>query len=165
VACRRRVIRGAVSRLISRETNMTNFIDLLLTELSDEIEVTISPDVVSVTCKGKLESLKPVVYVSSDETNPIIIAVGSSADPSEPHIQVNLFHSGTLLPDWLDKGIVLERFFQYVFRSALNLGVLTRPRVIVRGADSLNSILCGYQKSLLKNALIKAGAGKCVFDL
>ncbi len=143
---------------------MTDIVDLLLTQLSDDVQVTIGPDVVSVTCKGKLESLRPVVYVSSDETNPIIIAVGSSTGPSEPHIQVNLFHSGTPLPDWIDKDIVLERFFQYVFRSVLNFGVLARPRVIVRGADSLDSVLCGYQKSLLKNALVKAGAGKCVFD-
>jgi hypothetical protein len=106
-------------------------------------------------------------HIFKDETNPIIIAVGNSKVPAEPHIQVDLFGSNMSLPKSLDKGAVLERFFAYILRDLLSLNVLkllVRPRVILKGADSLDSILCGYQKSLLRTAIIEAGARECIFD-
>jgi len=141
-------------------------VDFLLNKLSENIEMTIGAETVSVSYQDKFEHLKPVVYISKDETNPIVIAVGCSEVPTEPHIRVDLFCSGAPLPKSMEKDAVLEAFFTYIFRDLLNLNALkrlVRPRVILKGADSLDSILCGYQKSLLRNALLKAGARECVF--
>jgi len=141
--------------------------DSSLNKLSEDIEITIGVETVSVSYRDRFERLKPVVYISKSETNPIIIAVGDSEAPAEPHIQVALFDSSVSLPKSLDKGAALERFFAYILRDLLGLSVLKLlacPRVILKGADSLDSILCGYQKSLLRTAMIEAGARECVFD-
>jgi hypothetical protein len=143
-------------------------VDSLLSKLSEDVEIVVGTETISVGYKDRFEHLKPVVYISEDEANPIVIAVGSFEPPARPHIQVSLFHPGDSLPNSIEKGAVLEAFFAYIFRDLLNLNVLNllaRPRVILRGADSLDSFLCDYQKSLLRNALIKAGARACVFDL
>jgi hypothetical protein len=145
---------------------MTDIVDLLLSRLSDDIEMTIDAETISVSYQDRLEYLKPVVYISEDETKSVITAVGSSQVPTGPHIQVHLFRSDTPVPRSMEKGAVLEMFFAYVLWDLLTLSALkrlARPRVILKGADSLNSTLCGYQRSLLRGALIKAGARECVF--
>jgi hypothetical protein len=141
--------------------------DFVLDKLIEDIEIIVSVEAVSVSYRGRLERLKPVVYISKGKTNPVVLAVGDSNAPAEPHVQVDLFGSSASFPKALDKGIILEEFFVYIFRDLLRLNalkLLIRPRVVLKGASSLDSILCGYQKALLRAAVIKAGARECVFD-
>jgi hypothetical protein len=134
---------------------------------TDDIEIILGAGTVMVCYKDRFERLKPVVYISPDETNPIVIAVGDSQAPTEPHVQIALFEPSVSLPKSVDKAVALEKFFAFILHNLLSLGVprlLAGVRVTVKGIDSLDSVLCGYQKSLLKGAILKAGARECVFD-
>jgi hypothetical protein len=130
-------------------------------KVAAQVEVTVRPEVMLFKCKDKTESLKTVIYVSP--TTRRVISVGDPVPTAEPCIGVDLFRP-IVLPGGVDKIQCLEAFLCYAFRAMPIPGwPLIHPYVIFKGADSLDSILCGYQEAILERAAREAGASECEF--
>ncbi len=144
---------------------MERIINALLKPLRAEIEVTVTAEIISLKCKDKVESFETVIYITPDNKKPHVLAVGGSA-PKEPHVRINLFSLNEFPSSYSAwKKNCLVAFLEYAFRRVLNQSGLPmlKPSVTFTGANSLESILCGYQDALLRDAAIEAGAMECRF--
>jgi hypothetical protein len=135
----------------------------LITTLSNDIEVGISPDYFNFKRKGQETNFKTIIYISTDG-KPRVLGVGDEHIPTEPHIKIELFKPEGLSIVSFDKAECLEEFFRYCIRKTVNRTALIRPRIVFRNAASLKGILCGYERMILKHTAINAGARECLFQ-
>jgi hypothetical protein len=129
--------------------------------LGNDIEVTLSPTLVTFKCNGGTQSFEPIIYVARDSHQ--LIAVGTAKTSLTPCIKVELFGptEGGEIP--LNKQECLAMFFRYAFCKMARRKVFVRPRVIFYGSDSINHLLSSYQRGILFDAVAKAGARECHF--
>ena len=135
-------------------------INVIFSIFGNDIDVTISPDIVHFKCNGRTESHAPIIYVSPDTHQ--VLAVGTAQVPAL-HIRVELFGTGGSAQANLSKQDGLAMFFRYAFSRLLKRWIFIRPRVVVHGSNSLGPILCGYHEGILREAIEKAGARECHF--
>lgn len=79
--------------------------------------------------------------------------------------QIPLFGSASGVGAEHDRSTVLNGFFMEAISQVVTKAFFRiRPAVTVTGAASLASVLSGYQKSVLRSALIEAGAMTVTFE-
>jgi hypothetical protein len=131
--------------------------------LSGGIEVEVSPDYFRFRRKGQEINFRTVIFISLDG-KPRVLGVGDDHIPAEPNLRIDLFKPEDTILGALDRAECLDAFFRYCIRKTMSRTTLIRPRIVFRNAVSLKSILCGYQRMILKNAAINAGARECLFQ-
>jgi hypothetical protein len=150
---------GGSTLSIRREFNR-----ILLAWFTNDAELEVSPDLVTLRRGRKSLSLRPVVYIHRDASPCRVLAVGTSEGLVEPYIEVRLFASTAPLPlEELTKGNCLEALLRYAILKVARGGTLVNPRLFVSGLESVGSVFGGYQGWLLREAAIKAGARELVF--
>lgn len=131
--------------------------------LSGEIEIKVSPDYFIFRRKSQEISIRPVIYISLERTLRVL-GVGDDHVPAEPNVSIDLFQPEGTSVGSIDKAECLDAFFRYCFRKIMSRKAFIRPRIVFRNVVSFNGILCGYQRIVLKNAAINAGARECLFQ-
>ena len=137
----------------------------LFSILSNDIEVEVSPDYFCFRRKGQKTRIKTIIYLSSDG-KPRVLGVGDGYMATEPHIKIELFKPEASNIGSYDKSNYLYLFFKYCFEKKLLISKfeLIRPLIVFRNQASLKGILGGYQKMILRNAAVNAGARECLFN-
>jgi hypothetical protein len=130
--------------------------------LSGEVDVDVSPDYFCFKKKGQEKKFRAVIFVSA-HGNPRILGVGDDQIMTEPNIRIDLFKGEDSTIRDNDKANYLEAFFRHCILMTYNRRALIRPRIVFRNSSSLKGILCGYQKLILENTALTAGARECVF--
>jgi hypothetical protein len=139
-------------------------LNYLIGILSDDIEVEVSPDDFCFRRKGQETRIKTIIYLSSDG-KPHVLGVGDGYMPTEPHIKIELFKPEASNIGSYDKSDYLYAFFKYCIEKKLLIRkLLIRPRIVFRNQASLKGILCGYEKMILRNTAMDAGARECLFN-
>jgi len=130
-------------------------------KVAAQVEVTVRPEAMSFRCKDKTESLKTVIYIAPATRR--VMGVGDPVPADESCVGIDLFRPA-VMPKGADKVDCLTAFLSHAFRTVAVSGrPLILPRVVFKGADSLDFILCGYQETILKRAAMEAGASECEF--
>jgi hypothetical protein len=142
--------------------SISMFLDGLLSNLSEDIKVEITPDYFYFRRRGRENRIKTTVCLSSDGKHKIL-GFGDSDMPSQPHIIVELFKSESSSIRSFDKYECLSEYFEHGIRGLMSRTDIIRPRIVFSNHESLKGILCGYEKMILKRASIDAGARGCLF--
>ena len=67
----------------------------ILDILSDDITLTITPEIVHLDSKGLKKSIRTIIYLSLDDKKPIIVGVGDELKSSAANREVHLFKVNT----------------------------------------------------------------------
>lgn len=130
---------------------------------SNYIEVEVNPEYFIFRKSGKEIVVRTVIYLSTD-TRPRVLAVGDEHIPSTPNVRIDLFGSeeNSML---IEKGGCLDAYFRHCIRllNRPSYFIGLRPNVIFLNVSSLNGILGGYQRVVLKSIASNAGVLKSNF--
>ncbi len=133
--------------------------------MSSDVIITIEPDLVNLRRKELDVSIKTVVFLSFDEKKPKVIGVGDELSSSAANRRVDLFKQNSWIQVYPSKKEILIAFFKHCIRKVhKDAKTIVRPKVIVKGSETLEGFLCGYQQDLLKDALTESGAREVVFE-
>ena len=145
---------------------MSKLSDIILNKMSSDVTVTIAPDRAQLRRKELVVSIETVVFVSFDEKNPKIVGIGDELSSSAANRRVDLFKQNSWNQIFPSKIEILKAFFKHGIRKVhKNAKTMVRPKVIVKGSESLEACLCGYQQDLLKEVLIDSGAREVTFEV
>ncbi len=125
------------------------------------IEVDVNPEYFYFRRPGKEIRVEPTVYLSQKGKSFLVEAVGLIDNPPESLLRVDLFKPGKHA---LHNSECFEAFLKYCIRMVIARNVLLRPRIIFRRSESLRDILCGYERQVLRDAVLRAGARDYVFQ-
>ncbi len=137
----------------------------LLKLLSGIIEIEIHPDHFRFRRKDRELIIPTYLDLSVNGKKFKVFAVGEDfvvPDSILPKMRIYLFNTTDPNLTELDKADCLDAFLRYGFSKVSNR-VFIRPRVVVSNVNSLQNILGGFQKSLIKQAVLNAGASECTF--
>ena len=141
--------------------------DLFFKLFSQRIVVDVSPTMFTFRTKDDSFSIQPSVNIFEENGKANIVAIGENAPESEPRIKhIDIFDNKTYLPEKINKPDFLQAFLEYCIAKIFLLKFLpqVRPVVFILGSNKFDTLLCGFQKDILENAFLSAGAGKVFFD-
>jgi len=130
---------------------------------SNELEVRVSHEVVTVNWDGQSKSIRAVFQVSAGAGRPRVIGVGE-CQSAEPSTVVPLFGplpAGISSDTW-EEG--LNAFMQHLLSQALLGLVAIRPVVHLRGVRALGGLPIGEPGQMLVTALLRANAFHCTVE-
>jgi hypothetical protein len=143
---------------------MKKLSDIILNAMSSDVFITISPDLMHLRRKELEVSIETVVFLSFDEKKPKVVGVGEELSSSAANRRVDVFQKNSWNQSFPSKKEVLVAFFKHCIRKIhKDTKAIVRPKVIVKGTQSLEDILCGYQQDLLKDVLTESGAREVIF--
>lgn len=144
---------------------MNKLSDMILNKMSTDITITMNPDLVHLQRKELKVSVKTVVFLSFDEENPKVVGVGDEQSSSAANRRVDLFKQNSWDQTRHSKKEILCAFFKHCIRKIhKDAKTIVRPKIIVKGTESLEEILCGYQQDLLQIVLTESGAREVIFE-
>ena len=127
----------------------------------NEIECVVNCEEFCFKSYKKEIKLKTFINITR-EKNPKIISVGIDIDSYQKLFdKIFLFKPTKNNPNF-QKIDCLSLYFRYAFKLVSN-NRLTKPIVTFKNSSSLNSFLSGYEKDILKQAVLLAGCVKCEF--
>ena len=135
------------------------------TLFTNDIQVTISPSCVTLERDGRVVTLKPHLYYSRAGSASRLVSVG---EPPKLGVSVDRIEVFEARSD-ARAGLGVEAALATYFTAALKLVptglVAVRPRVRVRGIESLRNGLGGDPDVLISAAVKAAGAHSCEVSL
>lgn len=135
----------------------------MLSNVLNDIIVTVSPDIFHFQRKEIEKSLPTKVYFSLDDTNPQIVGIGDELKVSAATKCIELFKPNNSINGDVCKIEALIPFLKQGLLSLKKRTDLVRPRVVIKGANSLEACMCGYQYTILEKAMFIAGVRKIIF--
>ncbi|HNT23577.1 MAG TPA: hypothetical protein PKM21_04385 [Anaerolineales bacterium] len=136
----------------------------MFNKLKSQIVVHVTPEAFTFSMQENSVSLPTRLYVSLGD-KPKIIAIGQPPTGRQKHEEVALFSDQPDSPAEDGKFEYLKRFIEYGIRQVMpraSLPVML-PRVLIQGIETLEPVLHGYQKDLLKMATILADVDSVSF--
>lgn len=130
-----------------------------------QIAIHVSPEAFTFSMQENSVSLPTRIYVSLGD-HPKVIAIGQAPTGRQNYEAVALFSDQPDSPAEDGKFEYLKRYLEYGIRQVMprtSLPVML-PKVQIQGVDSLEPLLHGYQKDLLKMATILADVDSVSFD-
>jgi hypothetical protein len=108
--------------------------------------------------------VKVPTLVSIDD-NKQLVAIGEKV-PTAGVTTIVLFSTGQNLPEGVERLDLLQAYLEYNIAKMFGDQKIRffKPKIIFRGEQLLNQILCGYQRSLLEIAALAAGAKEVAFE-
>lgn len=138
------------------EQNNKNMLDAILSLISPKVTLYVSPETFVFESKKLTLTLGTWLYFADISGGRRILGVGETFEGCEKCIRLDLFKR-CVIPD-LDQFACLVDYFRFAFHKLSNRRVLVRPIANFRNTESLNELLCGYGKALLKQTASEAGA-------
>lgn len=139
----------------------------LLHWFAPRVSFDITPDAFTVHANGASITEPTYLYVRKVNMRHEIASVGEDPSVLNDAYRVDLFEGNDLPNDDFDKLDCLQAYFRYAL-SALSQGLcrrwFLRPIVVVHGVDRLANAVGGYQRSLIREALTRAGAASIRFE-
>lgn len=135
--------------------------------LAPRISFDIAPNAFTVQAKDTSITIPTYLYLRKVNRRHEIVTVGEDPSDLNDAYRVDLFEGNDPPNDGFDKLDCLEAYFRYAL-SALSQKIgrrwFLRPIVVVRGVDRLANVVGGYQRSLIREALTRAGAASIRFE-
>ena len=139
---------------------ISNFIG----KFSKDIEIHLSPNLVSFYREAASVQSKPVIYISDTPKKPRVLAVGDGFIPNEPHFKINVFDfSDTSRKTDLNPIDCLIAFFRHCIFKTVKARSMIRPKMIVHNIKSLETLLNNKSEEIIEKALYESGARICIF--
>jgi len=142
-----------------------NIISSLRSILTNNIEIHVSPDTVTFYIEKRVLQSKPILWLSTDEKSPRLLACGDMNVPSEPYIKIDIFNFEEI-PEISSANPYqcLFTFFDYKIRELVkNDFSIFRPKITVQNLNSLAGLMPENKKEFIEKALIECGARVCEF--
>ena len=144
---------------------MNKLSDMILNKMSTDVIITMTPDLVHFRRKELKISIKTVVFLSLDENNPKVVGVGDELSSSAANRRVDLFKQNSWDQTHHSKKEILSAFFKHCMHKIhKDAKAIVRPKIIVKGTESLEELFCGYQQDLLQMVLTDSGAREVIFE-
>jgi hypothetical protein len=134
----------------------------LLNALSPRFELQVSPEGFRFSCRGRIELVSPVLYLTGSGKKQRVAGVGDSYAPPGPHTRVDLLDPDSAPLPPLSRADALEAFIRFGI-VRVSRRVLLRPTFTVTGVESIAGAFAGEEKSVLEKALLVAGAHRVEF--
>lgn len=133
-----------------------------MAEIGPQIDIEINP--LYFVFSWKVHKRKVPTLIGVDSKTRDILAIGEKA-AGEDVVSLSLFESENGLPPDFDKMELLQSFLEFNIAKLLENQKLLffKPKVVFHETDQLHPILCGYERALLKNAALAAGAREVAF--
>ena len=131
---------------------------------TNELEMLVSREAVTVSAHGKAFTLRPVVYASTDSSGQRFISISDLLKCVQPSQAVPVFGplpDGVAAETWVE---CLHFFMRYVIAKAHFGLVAVRPVVKLRGVRVLGALPAGEAAEVLTTALLRAGVFTCKVD-
>lgn len=138
-----------------------NILDYILNKIGNDIEVILKKDLVTFRSDDAFEQIPPVVYLTQSDHR--VLSVGIVPENSENYIRINLFDGEVFNSENFDKSRILELFFEYGIHKIMGRLAFVRPRVSLVFGDRIWKVFGGYERMVLKDAIVNAGAREVVF--
>ncbi len=136
----------------------------LMGKFSKDIEIHLSPNLVSFYRGANSIQTKPVIYISDTPKKPRVLAVGEGAVLDEPHFKIDVFNfSDTSSKTNLNPFDCLTAFFRHCITKVVDTIAIIRPKIIVHNIESLENLLKDAKEETIEKALYESGARVCVF--
>ena len=135
--------------------------DWVIRRFAPRVVIDVAPDAFTFSRGDAHRSLATYLFVRQRDGLREIVAVGQDAPGAQGVIRVDLFGKGLLPVGGLCEH--LEAYLTYGLQL-LHTWSLVRPLVVVRGTSRLAPFLNGYEQSLLRDVLIRAGASFVAFQ-
>ena len=133
-------------------------------KFSKNIEIHLSPSLVSFYREATSVQSKPVIYISDTPKKPRVLAVGEGFTPNEPHFKINVFNfSDTSSKTDLNPIDCLIAFFRHCIVKTVKSRTMIRPKIIVHNVKSLETLLNNKSEEIIEKALYESGAKICEF--
>ena len=111
--------------------------------------------------------LDTYLWVDTTHESVSVVAIGEDVDEVLNIKRVDLFKGSDYPSISGGKTMYLEAFLRYgiyKIRSSFVVSLFKRSTVVFRGAETLESILGGYQEGILDHIARMAGAAKVLFE-
>lgn len=133
-----------------------------MVEIAPQIEVEINP--LFFVFSWKIHRRKVATLVSVDTKTLDIIAIGEKGN-GEDVISVALFEPEDSLPAEMEKVELLQSFLEFNIAKLLEKQriLIFKPRIVFHEDQQLKGLTCGYQRTLLRDAALAAGAREVLF--
>jgi len=125
--------------------------------------VQVHPDHFHFSSKSGSFQLRTFIIVKRTDKKSKILSVGEEVARGSDIHRIDLFQDSGLLPGG-NRTEVFAAFLRYAVYKSYRRRALARPLVIVKGAQSLDEVLLGYQYDLLQKVFGEAGALKVRFE-
>jgi len=133
--------------------------------LAPRVSFDITPDVFTVRANDASITIPTYLYVRKATGGQEIVSVGEDPAALNDAYRVDLFGGHEPPIDGPDKLDYLDAYFRYILsRGFANKWWFVRPVIVVRGVDRLANAVGGYQRSLIREALSRAGASSIRFE-
>lgn len=136
---------------------------LLVHALTPSVELKVAPKAFRFSCRGRVESIAPVLYLTGSGANQRVSAVGDSAAPPGPYTRVAFLQASAELELPISRTDALEAFLRYALAKVFKRTFLVRPTVFVSGIESIADTFGGTEARVLEDALLSVGAHRVVF--
>lgn len=129
-----------------------------------DITVQINPSLITFQREGRIIQSKPTLYISKDIKKPRVLGWGQSYAGKEEYIEINVFDFNRIeVYPHLKPIDCLIAFFRYGIREVADKNTFIRPKIIVHGIYSIESIFPNGAKAIIEKALLESGATECEF--
>ncbi|MFZ5902700.1 MAG: hypothetical protein ACOYZ8_04015 [Chloroflexota bacterium] len=126
-------------------------------------EIDVSPDIFIFKLTNKQLALRTMVSYEYGKRL-TMKSIGEGVVGSNI-VTVGLFNPTDFTTPPVEKLWLLSEFVSYgIGKLVRKKNIVFRPHVIYKGDNKLSSLLCGYQRSLLRAAAIEGGARKVDFE-
>lgn len=129
----------------------------LLNKLSGRVRVEISPDVFTFPKGSKSSAVGTFLYLDNTREQVRILSIGECFEGSERCVRVELFTPDSPLGEGSSRLELLAAFLRFGFQTVSGRRLFL-PTVTFRGESSLNRIVCGFQRTILSEGAMLAGA-------
>jgi len=143
---------------------MVGLVKAIKSIFTNELEIRVSQDLVTVTWDGQSLSFRPVVHVATGEDPLRIVGVAENFSSHESTTPIPVF--GLPPPPFArsDWPMLVNTFMKYVIGHARSHIVVVRPIIRLRGVGALTAMPGVNAALLLQNAIIRAGAVHCTVE-
>lgn len=129
----------------------------IINKLTGKITIDITPEMFIFSWRGRSISIETFLYLFNENEKYKILGIGENFEGSDTCHRIDLFSGPPPKNNTISRSELLEAFLRFGFRKITDR-VLIQPTIIFRGTYSINEILAGYQKTVLRDAAFKAGA-------
>jgi len=131
---------------------------MILDIFRSTITVIVSPKTFRFTTTAASHDIQTYLLIKDGR----ILGIGDDFEGSDRCQRIDLFEPQSQLVT--NKAYYLDAFMRFGLRKVLKRKLGLRPRVLLRNTDSLESLCCGYQNSILRAAVMSSGAYECKND-
>lgn len=127
------------------------------------IEIFVSPTTFTFAYESANLSLGTFLYYTIKDKKVSILSIGRDVTEAMDNSDTFKIHFFENIPseEADKKAELLPEYIRYGLKTIKKVYFPIRPEVHIFGANSLAAVLNGYEKSVLKEASLKAGACKC----